>query len=118
MNTISAQQIEILKNEMLEIFQFGYSSTGEQLTADQCKNFADNITIDFLAASEIKIGNNMEKLQEPENDILESAIYTVLINGYDSDGEDLGMGEMGDCRQAAEQIIQDFCEKANIEIDF
>ena len=64
----------------------------------------------------------MEKLTELQYNLLKDEIYNSLIGAsIPCDcGEiaSFGMGEMGECRDAAELIINEWCEKAKIEIDF
>ena len=59
----------------------------------------------------------MEKLTENQYDLLKHEIYMVLMAGYDSDGEEIGMGEMGNCEDAAHDIVDEWIKKANIELN-
>lgn len=60
----------------------------------------------------------MKQITESEYNLLKHEIYMTLIAGYDNEGNELGMGEMGDCELASEEIVQTWCNKAKIEMDF
>jgi len=64
----------------------------------------------------------MEKLTENQYNLLIEEIYNSLIGASIpcECGEiaSFGMGEMGECRDAAKLIVNEWAEKANIEIDF
>lgn len=47
--------------------------------------------------------------------LLTDEIYKVLLAGFNSSGEELGMAEMGECEDAARQIVNDWSVKASIE---
>jgi hypothetical protein len=120
MNTINQAQYFILKQEITEVLKEGYSSTGEKFTPEEIDNLATSMIMDWVDHCKIVSDHSKQMLllDEKLNETLQSIIYTVLINGYDAQGEELGMGEMGECEDAAEQIIKDFCQKANIQTDF
>jgi hypothetical protein len=58
----------------------------------------------------------MTNLTEEQAEILKNEIYEILISGYDSEGNELGMGEMGECMDVADGIIYEWTKKANITI--
>lgn len=64
----------------------------------------------------------MKKINETQYNLLTQEIYDSLIGTSIACecGEEatFGMGEMGDCREEAERIVNAWAEKASIEIDF
>ena len=58
----------------------------------------------------------MKTIEKKDLEILKQEIYETLICGYNSEGEEMGMGEVGICLDTADQIIEDWIEKANITI--
>lgn len=58
----------------------------------------------------------MKTIESKDLEILIQEIYETLICGYDSEGNEMDMGDMGICLDTAEQIIQDWIKKANITV--
>jgi len=54
----------------------------------------------------------MKQLTLKEFNTLRELIYDKLM-----ESEEMGMGEMGECRDEAERIINEWCETENIEIE-
>jgi hypothetical protein len=58
----------------------------------------------------------MTNLTETQIEILKNEIYETLMAGYDNEGNEMGMGEMGECLDTADTIINDWVTKAGITI--
>ena len=58
----------------------------------------------------------MTQVTEAQIKALENKIYDTLICGHDEEGNEFGMGEMGEVHDTAQEIVSEWVTENNIEI--
>ena len=54
---------------------------------------------------------NKSTVKQSELDLMQKKIYEMLMAN-----EDMGIGEMGDCRDAARYVVEEWVEETKVEV--